>query len=558
MATRGNGSLRYLFGEYAFDTDRRELHRGADLVSIAPQVFDLLDYLIRNRERVVSKDDLISAVWSGRIVSVAALTTRLNAARSAIGDSGEKQCLIRTLPRKGFRFVGAVQEAQRLAVTQVTAGLGEHLDNVARSVRAAAAVREPGSAAHSGDTTPIQTSAPHLSIVVLPFANIGGDPEQDYFVDGVTESLTTDMSRIGGSLVIGRHTAFTYKGTAVDLKKLGRELNVRYVLEGSVQRGGNRFRVSVQLIDAETGNHLWAERFDKPVADLLDMQDEIVSRLANTLNAQLMAAEAQQAKRSLHPDAMDLYFQGMACVNKGDTPEYMTQARGFFEQALALDPGSIEALVGTAIVDFNSGAYFSTDNRAASLAAAEAALIKALSMAPWHAQAHMYLGVVHIFTDRVAQGISECEQGLALDRNLANAHGFIGLAKLFLGRGEETEAHVHEAFRLSPRDIFAYRWMTFVAVAKLWHGAYAEAVVWLRRGLEANRNFPIGHFILAASLGLLGHLDQARAAAKAGLALDPNFSIQRYRVSSPSNNPIYLARRERLYQGMRMAGVPEG
>jgi len=551
--------LRYLFEEFALDTERRELHRGQDVVAIAPQVFDLLDYLICNRERVVSKDDLISAVWGGRIVSDAALTTRLNAARNAIGDSGEKQCLIRTLPRKGFRFVGAVQEAQRVAVTQGAAGLGEpNLDNAVRSVRADAVVGGLGSAVHSGDTTPTPASAPHLSIVVLPFANFGGDPEQDYFVDGVTESLTTDLSRISGSLVIGRHTAFTYKGTAVDLKKLGRELNVRYVLEGSVQRGGNRFRVSVQLIDAETGNHLWAERFDKPVADLFDMQDEIVSRLANTLNAQLMAAEALRAERSLHPDAMDLYFQGMACVNKGDTPEHMTQARGFFERALALDPGSIEALVGKAIVDFNSGTYFSTDDRAASLASAEAALIKALSMAPWHAQAHMYLGVVHIFTDRVAQGISECEQGLALDRNLANAHGFIGLAKLFLGRGEETEAHVHEAFRLSPRDIFAYRWMTFVAVAKLWHGAYAEAVVWLRRGLEANRNFPIGHFILAASLALLGHLDQARAAAKAGLALDPNFSIQRYRVSSPSNNPIYLARRERLYQGMRMAGVPEG
>ena len=551
--------MRYLFEDYAFDTDRRELHRGADLVSIAPQVFDLLDYLIRNRERVVSKDDLISAVWGGRVVSDAALTTRLNAARSAIGDSGEKQCLIRTLPRKGFRFVGAVREAQRAAVTQVTAGLGEqNLDNIDRSVRAVAVVRGLGSAAHSGDTPPIPGSAPHLSIVVLPFANIGGDPEQDYFVDGVTESLTTDLSRISGSLVIGRHTAFTYKGTAVDLKKLGRELNVRYVLEGSVQRGGNRFRVSVQLIDAETGNHLGAERFDKPVADLFDMQDEIVSRLANTLNAQLMAAEAQRAKRSLHPDAMDLYFQGMACVNKGDAPEYMTQARGFFEQALALDPGSIEALVGTAIVDFNSGAYFSTDDRAASLAAAEAALIKALSMAPWHAQAHMYLGVVHIFTNRTVQGISECEQALALDRNLANAHGFIGLAKLFLGRSQETEAHINEAFRLSPRDIFAYRWIMFVGVAKLWHGADGEAIGWLRRGLEANRNFPIGHFILAAGLALLGHVDQARAAVQEGLALDPNFTIRRYRVSAPSSNPIYLAGRERFYQGMRMAGVPEG
>ena len=325
--------MRYLFEEYTFDTDRRELHRGAEVVSVAPQVFDLLDYLIRNRERVVSKDDLISAVWNGRIVSDAALTTRLNAARSAIGDTGEKQRLIKTLPRKGFRFVGAVQEAQRPAIEPVWLGGAERRHDAKRR------------------------SAPRLSIVVLPFANLSGDPEQDYFVDGVTESLTTDLSRISGSFVIGRNTAFTYKGKAVDLKQIGRELNVRYVLEGSVQRGGNRLRVNVQLIDAETGNHLWAERFDKPVADLFDMQDEIVSRLANTLNAQLIEAEARRAERSLHPDAMDLYFQGMAWLNKGLTPEYMAQARGFFERALALDPGNVEALVGMASVDASIGRY---------------------------------------------------------------------------------------------------------------------------------------------------------------------------------------------------------
>ena len=198
---------------------------------------------------------------------------------------------------------------------------------------------------------PSPLSPPRLSIVVLPFANIGGDPEQDYFVDGVTESLTTDLSRISGSFVIARNTAFTFKGKAVDVRQVGRELNVRYVLEGSVQRGGNRLRVNVQLIDAETGNHLWAERFEKPVADLFDMQDEIVSRLANTLNAQLIEAEARRAERSLHPDAMDLYFQGMAWLNKGVTPEYLAQARGFFDRALALDPGNIEALVGTARVE---------------------------------------------------------------------------------------------------------------------------------------------------------------------------------------------------------------
>ena len=163
------------------------------------------------------------------------------------------------------------------------------------------------------------SSLPHLSIVVLPFANIGGDPEQDYFVDGVTESLTTDLSRIAGSFVIGRNTAFTFKGKAVDVRQIGRELNVRYVLEGSVQRGGNRFRLNVQLTDTETGTQVWAERFDKPAAELLDMQDEIVSRLANTLNAELINAEARRAERSLRPDAMDLYFQGKAFLNKGMT-----------------------------------------------------------------------------------------------------------------------------------------------------------------------------------------------------------------------------------------------
>ena len=185
-----------------------------------------------------------------------------------------------------------------------------------------------------GSTTPIPLSAPRLSIVVLPFANISGDPEQDYFVDGVTESLTTDLSRISGSFVIGRHTAFTYKGKAVDLKKIGRELNVRYVLEGSVQRSGNRLRVNVQLIDAETGNHLWAERFDKPIADLFDMQDEIVSRLANTLNAQLMAAEARRAEHSLHPDAMDLYFLGRASLNKGADPRKPDASTWLFRACL--------------------------------------------------------------------------------------------------------------------------------------------------------------------------------------------------------------------------------
>jgi TolB-like protein len=226
-----------------------------------------------------------------------------------------------------------------------------------------------------------------LSMVVLPFTNIGGDPSHEHFADGVTESLTTDLSRIRGAVVIARNTAFTYKGNPLDVKTIGRELNVRYVLEGSVQRGGNRMRVNVQLIDAETGNHLWAERFDKPLTDLFDMQDEIVARLAGALNAHLIAAEARRAEQAPNPDSMDLYFQGSASLNKGWTPDNLAQARSFYDRALTADPGNVDALVGSASADTVASALLFVTDPMAALMAAEAKLTKALSSVPDHARA---------------------------------------------------------------------------------------------------------------------------------------------------------------------------
>jgi TolB-like protein len=434
----------------------------------------------------------------------------------------------------------------------------QNLKNIACPVRVYTAGRDcVGPVTKGGSTTPDPSSAPHLSLVVLPFANIGGDPEQEYFADGVTESLTTDLSRIRGAFVIARNTAFTFKGKALDVKKLGRELNVRYVLEGSVQRAGNRLHLNVQLVNAETGNHLWAERFDKPIADLFDMQDEIVSRLANALAAELVAAEARRAERSPHPDAMDLVFQGFSWFNKGLTPAGLARARSFFEQAMALDPKNVGAMVGLAAIDLNFGAVAMTEDRSARLAAAETTITKVLSLAPNHASAHAILGAVQMFTKRAAHGIAECQQALALNRNLADAHALIGLAKFFLGRGAETEPHVNEAFRLSPRDKFAFQWLLYVGLAKAQLGADAEAVSWMRRGLDANRNSH-GHFFLGAALARLGELDEARTAVQAGLALHPNFTIHRFRTHAPSDNPIFLASRERLIEGMRLAGVPEG
>jgi TolB-like protein/Tfp pilus assembly protein PilF len=434
--------------------------------------------------------------------------------------------------------------------------LGEQtLKNIARSVRAYAI----GFSTKAYQASSPAHSAPHLSMVVLPFANIGGDPEQEYFVDGVTESLTTDLSRINGAFVIARNTAFTFKGKAVDAKKLGRELNVRYVLEGSVQRGGNRLRVNVQLIDAETGNHLWAERFDKPVADLFDMQDEIVSRLANALNAELIAAEARRAELSANPDATDLVFQGWALINRGISPEYMIRARGFFDRALALDPQNIEAMAGLALVDVTEGAASLVDDPSARFAAAEAISTKALSLAPNHAAAHLALGTALMCTKRAAQGIAEFEQALAADRNSAVARSLIGYAKYLLGRSAETEAHITEALRLSPRDPHAPQWLVWVGVSKVALNADTEAQSWLRRGLEANRNYSTAHFQLAAVLARLGEMDEARAAVKAGLALDPMFTIRRSRIgNASSDDPAFLAGRERQCEGMRLAGVPEG
>ena len=395
----------------------------------------------------------------------------------------------------------------------------------------------------------------------MPFANIGGDPEQEYFVDGVTESLTTDLSRIRGALVIARNTAFTYKGKPLDVKTIGRELNVRYVLEGSVQRGGNRMRVNVQLIDAETGNHLWAERFDKPLADLFDMQDEIVARLAGALNAQLVAAEARRAEQAPNPDSMDLYFQGLAWLNKGRTPANIAQARSFFDRALTADPGNVEALVGSAITDANGRAFLCNRSRS-SLRCGRSEVDQSLVLGPRPCARPRVVGICrHLHHQgRAPEGIAECEHALALDRNLASAHAYIGLGKIFIGRAEETEAHVVEALRLSPRDTNAYLWLIYAGAAKNFLGLWDQAAVWFRRGIEANRNYPHAYFLLAAALAQLDRLDEAHSAVKAGLALNPAFSIFRFGAlwTAQSDDPTHLAQLEPILDGMRKAGVPEG
>lgn len=517
-------------GDRTVDLARETLRdeRG-DIVGLRPRAWAVLRLLATRAGQLVGKDEIMDEVWSDCEVTEDSLVQAIGDIRRALGDAGRPA--LKTMPRRGYMLVASC-EPTRSAV----------ISDMPRSSDAA--------------DLPVSSQMPHLSVIVLPFANIGGDPAQDYFVDGVTESLTTDLSRIAGSFVIGRNTAFTFKGKAVDARQIGRDLNVRYVLEGSVQHGGNRFRLNAQLTDTETGSHVWAERFDKPAGDLLDMQDEIVSRLANTLNAELIDAEARRAERSPRPDAMELYFQGRACINKGVTPVFMAQARGFFMRALTLDPGNVEAAVAAAQIDVSTGSAFLTDDASVHFKAAEIALNKALLHVPRHPRAHMLLGAVQMQTMRALRGVAECRQALLLDPNLADAHGFIGLGKFLLGRGEEVEPHVQEALRLSPRDTRAFLWYMFVGLGKLSICADHEAVDWFRRSIEFNRNHALSHFHFAAALALLGDLKDARAAAAAGLALDPSFTIRRYRINAKVDNPAYLAKRARFYEGMRLAGLP--
>jgi TolB-like protein len=281
--------LPYFFENYRLDPDRRELRRDSDLVAVEPQVFDILEYLVRNRERVVSRDDLIASVWGGRVVSESALSTRINAVRTAIGDSGAKQRLIKTFPRKGVRFVGAVREDQNAADLPFTTALRLDGPLAQRGL--------PQAIAGATEERPYPSLPGKPSIAVLPFANLSPDPEQDYFADGIANDLITALSRYPSLLVIARNSSFSYKGMDVNVQRVGRELGVRYLLEGSVRKVDARVRVTSQLIETESATHIWANRYDEKVTDIFAVQDEITHAVSTAIAPAVADAERHRAVR---------------------------------------------------------------------------------------------------------------------------------------------------------------------------------------------------------------------------------------------------------------------
>ena len=447
--------------------------------------------------------------------------------------------------------------------------LGEQwLGNATRPVRVYA-IRPPtmngsgadasASDAHASTSGQSPSSVPRLSIVVMPFVNLGNDREQEYFADGVTESLTTDLARIPDAFVIGRNTAFSYKGRAIDARKVGHELGVRYVMEGSVQRADGNVRVNAQLIDAETGAHVWAERFDKALGDLFSMQDEITTRLARLVGVELVAAEGRRAARERpdNYDAMDLAMRGRAVWNQPLTVSRVREARRLFEAALALDGQNVAALLGLADAHVEEVIVFASDHRAEQIAAADQAVSKATALAPDSPSVHFSRGIV-LFAMRLPEpALREFELAISLNRNFAQAYISAGLMKLCLGRAKETEADVAQAIRLSPRDPYLSHWSFVAALADLYLGRNVRAVNGLRRSVQLNPNWHLSYFVLAGALALAGLLAEAAATCAMARRLSPTFSLGKFRAEAVGDHPIYLAQRERLCEGLRMAGVPD-
>ena len=492
--------LLFLFDNISVDTDRRELRRDGELQSIEPQVFDLLEFLIRNRDRVVSRDDLLATVWKGRIVSESTLTSRINAARAAIGDNGQDQRLIRTALRKGVRFVGAAREEQKPDAATATSSVAER----------------PRS------TLPLPDKP---SIAVLPFTNVGGDPEQDYFADGISEDVITDLSKLRWLFVIARNSSFTYKGKAVDVRQVGRELGVRYVLEGSVRKGGTRIRTSAELIDAETGKHLWADRYDRDLTDIFSLQDEITRKVVSSIEPKLLEAESTRSQYRSPEDlgAWDMLIRASFLfwrLTKDESQAAIVILKQLVQRYPLYAPG--HSMLAFVLLVSRQGGWHLMEPQVTQAASLAARAVELDDSDPW---AHFALGFVAFTRRRTDEAVEEFQRALDLNPNFAAAHGFLGCALAFDGRSDQAVDHVEQAIRMSPYDPQNALLNAALAAAHYQAGRYAEAVNFGRKAIQQRFELTNGHRIYAASLAQVGRIDDARAALARLQELHPENSI---------------------------------
>jgi TolB-like protein/tetratricopeptide (TPR) repeat protein len=477
--------MQFCFADCILDAERRELLRAGLSVPVEPQVFDLLIYIVRNRDRVVGRDELIAAVWDGRIVSESTLTSRINAARRVIGDNGEAQRLIRTLSRKGVRFVG---ELATPAVAPIT-----------------------------GDSRP--------SIAVLPFENLSGDREQDYFADGMVEEIITGLSRIKWLFVISRNSSFSYRGRPVDVKTIGQELGVRYVLEGSVRRAGDNVRVTGQLVEAETAHNVWADRYEGSLSDIFALQDELTMNVISAVEPTLRRAEIERARRR-RPDNLDAYDLYLRALPHASTamPADADKAVVLLERALELEPDYAAAhgfLAWCHEQRYLRGGL-GHDARKSACFHAHAAIQTGADDAMALAMGGFVIGAMERDYDRALEAL---DRSIALGPSSALAFGFSATVRAWRGDYATAIAHGLMGIRLGPYDPLIYLPCVGLAYAYYFSGGYAAAAEAAGRAVSANPSFSVPRYLHAASLHRLGRSDEAKEIAKVLLLLQPGFTV---------------------------------
>jgi TolB-like protein/DNA-binding winged helix-turn-helix (wHTH) protein/cytochrome c-type biogenesis protein CcmH/NrfG len=669
--------VNFRFADFEIDIARHEVRRASDIVHIEPQVFDLLVHLVRHRDRIVSKDELFDAVWQGRIVSEATLSSRISAARRVLGDSGNDQSFIRTVHKRGFRFVGNVVDddsatpatgtgfapgdaadhptelvpaSEPLSLCAEPAIADPCVDNVSRdsdhegfahglalAVAARTAATDPASDAVNGSamlqahpavataaepkgTVPdargaarnvlvtiavlalasglaagawwvLSSPAPSLpthaqdggtlasdapfavdrlktplpSIAVLPLVNLSGDAKRDYLADGITESLIGDLAHaLPGISIVSRATAFTYKGRDADARQIGRDLEIRYLLEGSVALDGERVRVNVRLVDTREASQLWAERFDTELTSMLQVQDEIVRRVSRAIGLQVIDIEARRSwqERPDSAELIDLIMRAKSTLNLPSSPATMIAARDLFEQALKVEPASVDGLAGVAttlVFEFLNG-YYDTGGEER-LGKAERLLNRALAIDPRHLMALKANAALRRAQGRFDDAIVMAETVIMENPGEPWTYKEIGLSSLYLGKPQQALEWFAKADRIGPRDPGRWTWLDGRGHALILLGRDEDAIRALIDALDANPKNVFPHAFLAAAYALLGRPEQARAALAAYLERRPGDRVSTFRRQSPVplalTSPNYQQQYQRLSEGLRKAGMPE-
>lgn len=523
--------MRFFFETYAFDTDRRELRHRDIVVSLTPQMFDLLYHLLRNRERVVSKDELVASVWQGRAVTDSALTTRINAVRTAIGDDGKNQRVIRTLPRKGFRFVADVVEQDPATPSADDAG---------------------------APASPMLALPDKPSIAVLPLENLPHDPDHEYISDGITEDIIIELSRFSELFVIARNSSFQYKRGAIDVRRIGRELGVRYVLQGSFRLYEGRVRIAAQLVDAFTGATRWAERYDRDLADVFALQDELARAIATSLIAHVNKAEAERTL--LQPPASWKayeYFVRGADILAGYWSTVkavdLHEARRLLERSLEIDPTfarACSALSTTWVIAWRNRLDKSYLDPAA-LDEAHQLASRAVRLDPNLPHAHASLGVVLAWKWQHEAALAEFDKAIAINPNFADWR--MAIALVYAGQSARAVQMLKRHMRLDPFYVpLAPHWL---GVAHYTLKQYPEALAALSECALRAPNYGAVHVWLAATYARLGRMDAARAEAAKMLEIDPDFTIERVAKGTMAFQRDEDA--ENCFEGMRRAGLPE-